>query len=244
MLRIYICEDNHEIRNFISETVSNHILMQGYDMRVVLATDKPSEVLVDMVTHSDQCLYFLDVDLGEGERNGFALAKEIRTIDARGFIVFVTTHGELAFETFKHRVEAMDYIVKDDVGIMQSRITACIDSVQMRISHTQSREPKFFTTKIFDEIVNVDLDTVVYFETSVKKHRIILTALDDSFEFFGSLSDIAASLPENFIRVHRSYLINKHMIKSIYYSENRIVFKDGSECSISRSAKKILKEAI
>lgn len=49
--------------------------------------------------------------------NGFELAQEIRKFDPRGFIIFITTHAELSYMTFTYKVEALDYIIKDDIDL-------------------------------------------------------------------------------------------------------------------------------
>ena len=47
-------------------------------------------------------------------------------LDPRGFIVFITAHGELSHMTFQYCIEAMDYIVKDYPERIPDRIKQCL----------------------------------------------------------------------------------------------------------------------
>lgn len=50
-----------------------------------------------------------------------------------------------------------------------------------------------------------------------------------------TLKSVLTELPENFIQVHRSFIVNIQYIKSIY--SNKLKLKDGTEINISRSFK-------
>ena len=54
------------------------------------------------------------------------MAEKIRDIDSLGYIIFITTHSELTYLTFKYRVEAMDFILKDNVNEIDFRINECL----------------------------------------------------------------------------------------------------------------------
>ena len=99
MLKIYLCEDNPKQREILSKYINNMILIDDYDIQFVKATDDPHEILELIDSERSTGLYFLDIDLSS-DMNGLALAKEIRKIDSRGFIVFITTHSEMSFMTF------------------------------------------------------------------------------------------------------------------------------------------------
>ena len=52
-------------------------------------------------------------------------------------------------------------------------------------------------------------------------------------EFAGKIKDIEQEVGEDFLRCHRSYLINKKNIKKIDYINKIIHMKGGAECPIS-----------
>ena len=114
MLNVYICEDNVEQRNRVEGYVNEIIEAENLDMECVCATEDP-QVILDCVNKEEQeGIFFLDIDL-QTEMNGIQLADEIRKIQPRCYIVFITSHSEMSYMTFSYKVEAMDFIIKDNV---------------------------------------------------------------------------------------------------------------------------------
>ncbi|MGM0215874.1 LytR/AlgR family response regulator transcription factor [Enterococcus sp. AZ109] len=242
MVAIYICEDNLVFQQEICKTVENYLMIQAYDMQVALATAKPQEVIAAIQVEKARNIYFLDVDLKDETMNGFDLGKEIRKIDPRGFIIFITDHSELLAETFKYRLEAMDYIVKGDIANIQRRVRECLDSVQERLQQEQKETRRYLPVKMNNEVFYVAIDEIYFIETSPHKHKVVLYAVDQQLDFFGNLQDLEEELGADFMRVHRSYLVNTKKIKQLDFKTNTIYFDDELSCFFTRGKKKALKE--
>ena len=61
MINIYICEDDKRQLDFIKKTISDAILFDDTDMKLVLPPQYPDEIL-ECAKKSKNCgLYFLDV---------------------------------------------------------------------------------------------------------------------------------------------------------------------------------------
>ena len=112
MVPIYLCDDDPQIRAAIRRELEKEILIKGYDMEVAAACAGPEELLEALQKSGQRGIYFLDVDLKHEQYTGFTLGQAIRKMDPRGFLIYVTAFGELAFETFRYQLEALDYIVK------------------------------------------------------------------------------------------------------------------------------------
>ncbi len=136
MLNIMICEDNIEQLIKIKRYIKDIIMIENFDMEIVLATSKPEDIISHLKKNKISGLYFLDVDLNSNI-NGIKLAEIIREYDPRGFIVFVTTHAEMSYLTFIYKVEAMDYIIKDTIENVKQRIHECILNAQKSILQSQ-----------------------------------------------------------------------------------------------------------
>lgn len=242
MVAIYICEDNRVFQQEIQKTIENYVMIQAYDMQIALATVKPQEVLDAIVDEKARNVYFLDVDLKDEEMNGFDLGKAIREVDPRGFIIFITDHSELLAETFKYRLEAMDYIIKGDIANIQGRVRECLDSVQERLLLEQKESRRFLPVKMNNEIFYVAMDEIYFIETSSHNHKVVLYAKDQQLDFFGNLQELEEELGEGFLRVHRSYLVNTKQIKQLNVKTNTIFFEDGLSCFFTRRKKKDLQE--
>lgn len=242
MVPVYICEDNEEEKQYLKKMVANLILIQGYDMEVVLASNDPEEILQHRSRHSERAVYFFDVDLQNDVYNGFTLAKRIRELDTRGFLIFVTTHEEMMFETFKYRLEAMSYLIKDEPAKLGVQIRECLEEVTLLLSREKEDIHSYYTVKVGDSSYHIPVEDILYFETAGTAHRVILHTQNRLLEFRGDISTLEKELGKCFLKVHRSYLVNVDKIVKMNYTDQTIVMEDDSLCLFSRKGRRLLME--
>lgn len=241
MINIFVCEDNKEQREKFTKAIEDIIMIENFDMKMTLSTKSPNDILDYLRNNEVSGLYFLDVDL-KADINGIKLAELIREYDPRGFIVFVTTHAEMSYLTFIYKVEAMDYIIKDNYNNVKERIHQCIINANKKYSSKATDLQKNFTIKVEDRIINIEYNKILFFETSTTIHKVVLHATDRQIEFYAKMKEIEDILDERFYRCHRSFLVNKDLIEEIDMSNRIIKMVNGEECLVStRLVKKLLK---
>jgi len=234
MLPVYICEDDGRIRDAERVWLEKQILIEGFDMEIALCTGSPEELL-DHISHKKkQGIYFLDVELKGASMDGFRLGQEIRKIDARGFLIYVTAFPDLAFETFRYHLEALDYICKQEPEQMYAGLSRCLKVVTERIGREQSGERTYFTVKTLDVVRHIPMEEILYFTTSGRTHRLELHAGQERFDFIGSIQELEKSLRPHFIRVHRAYLVRADQIALVDRKTKEVVLQNGERCPISR----------
>lgn len=243
MIPVYICEDSEATRIYLTKQIKKFIMIENFDMEVVCTTENPEILLDEVYKHRDRGIYFLDIDLSH-KLNGFEVAKLVRQKDPRGFVVFVTTHGELAFETFRYQIEAMDYILKDEPDEIVERIHMSLRGVHQRMAAEDQGDTNYFIIRQMDEVRYINYQEIIYFETSPEKHKVVLVTGTEYIEFFDNLKAIEEKTGEQFIRCHRSYLVNKNYIEKVNAKENVVIMKDGKRCDLSRSGKKRMEEQL
>lgn len=240
MIEIFICEDNKEQLNKLNEYISNYILIENLDMKIVLSTDSPDKVIEYVKQSGSNGLYFFDIDLRH-DINGISLGAEIRKYDPNGNIVFITTHSELTYLTFMYKVSAMDFIIKDDFSTIQDRVISCIKVVNERNNSDIKDATKKFVLKMTDKVISVNYCDIMFFESSPTLHKVILHLDNRQIEFYGKLKDIEKS-NECLVRAHNSYLINIDNVQEINLSKKEIVLTNGEVCfSSSRLIKSVQK---
>lgn len=244
MVPIYICDDDKTIVDYMVKVINNFILIYGYDMKVKLAATNPEELLKAREKETQRAIYFLDVDLKHEEYNGFNLAKEIRKMDTRGFLIFVTTYEELVYETFKYRLEAMSYLIKGNEVELSQQIGECLAEINLLITQETGDVQSYYTLKLADSTYQIPVSEILYFETSHVSHRIILNAQQRILEFRGDLKAVEREVSDEFCRVHRSYLVNISKIKKVDYAGDFIELEGGYQCPLSRKGKKFMKELL
>ena len=121
MLDIYICEDNKKQLSLFTGYIRDALLIENLDMQIVLASSDPDEILEGMKASSNMGVFFLDIDL-KSRINGLTLAQEIRKLQPRCFIIFITSHSEMGFLTFQYKVEPLDFIIKSSTEDIKRKI--------------------------------------------------------------------------------------------------------------------------
>lgn len=240
MLNIYVCEDIEVQRNKIQKIIENIVLMEDLDMELSCVSDNPHTILEKVKETEAVGIYFLDIDLG-ADMTGLTLAQEIRKYDPRGFIIFVTTHSEMSYMTFIYKLEALDFILKDDSEELERRVYECILKANQRFASANNKVQANFSVKVNEKVFTVDYNEILFFETSMNVHKIILHCKNRQMEFLGKIKDIEKEVDERFYRCHRSFLVNKDNIKEIDFQNRVIYMVNGDECLISSRMMKGLK---
>lgn len=111
MIPVYLCDDEPAVSALLEKLIGDQIMMAERDMGPLRVVDNPVSLLELQKEAEIPAVYFLDIDF-PGYMSGLELAVKLRQYDPRGFIVFITAHGDMMFETFRYRLEALDYIVK------------------------------------------------------------------------------------------------------------------------------------
>lgn len=239
MLSIFICEDNDIQRSNIEAIIKNYIMIEEFDMELTLSTSNPYDI-INFLDENPRVrgIYFLDVDLGY-DINGIQLGSQIREKDIDGKIIFITTHSELLILTFTYKVEAMDYILKDDTDIIKKRIYEALKQAQKHY-HTETMiEKNRIKLKVGSQIRIFPTEDVVFIETSPIPHKLTLHLTSSTLNFYGKINEMTALSPVMF-RSHKSYIINIENIKSIDKTNREITMNNGETCLLSvRQLKKL-----
>ena len=107
MIGIYLCDDEDDVRRQIQAALERKIFVENYDMKVVCSAVNGRELL-NAAENGKRGIYFLDVELKDGEWDGFQLGRELRRRDPHCTLVYVTGYGDLAWRTFQYHLEAYD----------------------------------------------------------------------------------------------------------------------------------------
>lgn len=110
------------------------------------------------------------------------------------------------------------------------------------LSKRDSEDESSYVVENNDGKVMIPYSKIYYFEVSEKKVYARLKTKE--YGQYGTLDQLALELPEQFLRCHRSYIVNTDHIARIRLSEGMIYLDDGIAIPLSRSYKGDLKEYI
>lgn len=164
--------------------------------------------------------------------NGFEMLKQIQHMPK---IIFTTAYEEYAIKAFEEN--SIDYLLKP---IEEERLEVSIKKLQQtkqpgtsldtaalsKILNSLTPEKKAITSipvKKGDRIFIIKLGEIAFLEAK-DKYVFINTSDNQEHLIDFTLTHLEDKLPANFIRVHRSYIINKDKIKEVQrYFDGRFV---------------------
>lgn len=242
MLSIFICERNNLERLKLEEIIRNYLMIEEFDMCLKISTNNPLDIINYLKTSPQiRGIYFLDVDLGHSI-NGFQLGSFIREHDLDGKIIFITSHYELLTFIFTYKIEALDYILKNNPENIQKRIYEALKQAQKHYEFSAITETKLIKLKIDNQIRIFPLENILFIETSPIPHKLILHLTDKTLNFYGKISTMTEHSPM-LVRTHKSYVVNLLNIQSIDSTNRQIIMNNGEICYVSIRQLKRLEQA-
>lgn len=102
-------------------------------------------------------------------------------------------------------------------------------------------EEAVFSFKSSEGMVRVKYADILFYESRNKKLYAITQKTE--YSFYETLDNLTQTLPEQFVRCHKSFIVNKRYIVSLSLSRGEIELEDGIILPLSRSYKQLIKEA-
>ena len=216
MIKALIVEDEYPARTLLRR------LLGKYDWIELIGEADNGKKAIDLLEQHKPQLVFLDIHLPD--MKGFDILK---TIAYQPMIIFTTAYEQYAIDAFESL--AIDYLVKP---LAQDRMDQAISKLHKiilsnsAISYTNAdvhkiaesygvrKHLKYLTSKVGHKIELVDIDTISHI-VAEDKYASIYTIDGASYFTEKTLQSIEQKLPQNFIRIHRSHIINKDKIDVI-----------------------------
>ena len=232
MIPIYLCEDDENQLQIWHRLITNAILISEWDMSIKATAATPYELLekIDM-EKPENAVYFLDIDL-KSDINGIELAAKIRKYDPRAFIIFITTHDEMALHTFRLKVEPLGFIIKESSNFPQ-QIVECLQNVYDKYQVPNNPVTDVLSIQTERRVFIIPFDDIYYIEPSPKSHKIRLHKAHERLEFSSSLTDIKKKLDARFVQCHKAYIVNCNHIRKIDKKNYTIYFDNDMQCPCS-----------
>ena len=216
MLKIILCDDDPFILQLSAEKIKDIIATQGFTAKVVSLASGSNELLSYIKNNPSQYLIFLDLDFGNGKLNGIDVAKALRQTESDCKIVFTTNHHEMAMDVLKSGVEPFGFLEKSsDISKLadgyRKYIAMLLNKTKSEVSNNKET---ILLNPDMDEEISVLLEDIVFVETQKNvSHGITYHTINGSVITIISTLDVEQKkLGDSFIRVHRSYLVNKKHI--------------------------------
>lgn len=230
MLRVAVCDDDPTMLDFVSKK-SGALLTEngvGHTMKRFLSG---SEFLA---AHKAEPFDVVFLDIVMPKMNGFDIAKEMRGLFQKTYIIFVTTESSLVYESFDF--QPFYFIPKGSPKLLSERLTHVVKRLGVHLSANK----RIILKAAYGDEYSIAPTSLVSAESSTKYVTYSFTDRPP-LKIRQKLDEAQAVLnPYLFARIHNRYIVNMRLIKRIDYPNLEVTMNDERVFNISRAYKKDL----
>lgn len=219
-----IIDDEHLARKLLVDYVSKLPNLE------LIAVCSSATEAIEVLQNNKVDLLFSDIQMPD--LTGVELVKSLAI---KPVVIFTTAYSEYAIESYE--LDIIDYLLKP---ISFERFVQSVNKASKQISllsNDINKQPKIYITiKSEHRIHKVDYKNIVYIE-GLKEYVIFYLKEGKKIITLEALKKLEEILPNNFIRVHRSYIVNKDFVKSLY---GNMIEIENQKISIGKTYKGII----
>lgn len=239
MIRTVIIEDEENSRIILNDMLQNH-----FKNIKVIAVCMNNEEAKSAIENLNPDLVFSDVELGN--ESVFTMLQQLSNIDFE--IIFTTGYDKYAIQAIKF--SALDYLLKP---FSKEDLAEAINQYQQKQNKKQSaqqfdalfhnlkhiqKDQKKIALPTANGLTVFPLNEIVYCQAEINYTNFFLVSKN---KILGTktLKEYEELLDDyDFIRVHKSHLINLHHVKNYLRGEGgTIIMSNGASVEVSRRKK-------
>ena len=229
MIKFAMIEDDKNLLNDLYKILESIFMKYDFDAEIVFYSTDVNELLNYIKNYKVDVL-FLDIDL-KSNLSGLEIAELVRSSNKDCYIIFETAHLEYGLIAYKYKT--FDFICKP---VTLQRVEECV----LRLFDDISGLTKKF--------VRIDNKNTIIAEADIKYikkdgMKLIFHTENREYEIYSSFLKIQDSLPSNFVRCHKSFIVNIDNVTKVESNKNIIYFNDSS-CDIGPKYKNKFLEVI
>jgi len=181
-------------------------------------------------------IYILDIEVPG--KNGLELARKIRKKgDWTSPIIVVTSHEEFKNVGYTGKILMLNFISKNT-----DLEKDLYETLEVALEINMSSKSLCYTNK--GELYQISYQDILYIEKSLNDNICYVVTKNNIYTVRKTIKELEKQFSEdrNFVKTHRSCIVNLKNIKYIDFENNKIVFVNKEIDLLSRSNRKLLKE--
>ena len=228
VLHIAICDDEPDFVDELQALIRRYASETGLEIKTSVYYDG-SELVEKYDTTID--LIFLDIKMTQ--MDGLKAAEQIRRMDKRVGILFLTTYVQYGTEGYKY--QATNYMIKP---IRYSRLES---ELNHWLEKYQKNEEPFIVVNNKEGVYKVLLRNLKYIETY--QRYLLLHTDEEEIVSYKKMKQLEEELQQyGFVRCHSGFLVNLFYVKRIEKMD--IILITGEKLTISQPKKKVFMERL
>lgn len=221
MLHFVLCDDNVQVLNRLEKNLETIFIKNDIDAQISFKATKSDEIL-NYIKDNAVDVLILDINL-KSSVSGCDVASMVRKKNKNVYIIFLTGHLEYALIAYKYKT--FDYLPKP---VTDERLEETI----LRLIED--------TKNIYNQFIRINNIIIKQNDIDyIKKDgmKLVFCTATHEYETYSSFSKICSCLPDNFVRCHKSYIINVNNVTHFIPSDNLVMFSHNSFCPIGAKYK-------
>lgn len=223
MINFVLCDDSVPALNRLGKMLETIFINNNIEGNICLKASTPQETLEYVSNHKVDVL-FLDINLNSN-LTGCDIADVVRKNNKNVYIVFLTGHLEYALLAYKYKT--FDYISKP---IVDERLEETV----LRLMDDMTSENIHYI-RLNNNRTAINANEVNYIKKDGMK--LVFCTNNETYETYSSFSKFENCLPVNFIRCHKSFIVNINNVTKLKTSENILELKNNQTCALGAKYK-------
>ncbi len=201
MIEIAIVDDEESYASQLKEFIGQYQKESGNAFHITEYRDG------DQILASYHCQFdIILMDIQMKFMDGMAAAEEIRKLDSKVLIMFITNRMDYAIRGYE--VDALDYIVKPVSYFAFSQ------KLDRAVSRLDRRSGYAMSVNVSAGLKRLSGDEILYIES--EGHNLIFHTGDGSFSTRAKMMDYENELvPHGFFRINKGYLVNLKYVDGV-----------------------------
>lgn len=229
MFTVAICDDDTDICIQIEEMINK--ISKKLDCNCSIDVFYSGQMLKSELNNGTYYdLQILDIELDSIK--GMDIAELVRDELEQDnvSIIYISGQSKYTRELFKTRpIEFLDKPIHPKQ----------MEEAFIRAFRLYERSKNYFDYRVCNSIKRIRFQDIIYFESDDKK-IIIHTVNNQKIKFYGKLDDLEENLGIDFIRIHKSYIVNNYKVNEFKYDS--VILVTGNSLPISQSCRKSVRQ--
>lgn len=231
LINFIVVEDNLKHRNSVEKMIVNYMMKNKLDFKI-FSFEKVTEEFKKIVEEQKNKIYVLDFELPG--TNALEISRTIRRCDWRSPIIILTAHGGMALESFKQRLQILDFISKQYEAERN-----LIDALDVCLNQVLKYDSLKFSYKHLEH--NILFENILYIYRDTAERKVIIVTKSDKYISRMPLKEVKENLPNYFKYSDKACIINIRHVEICDWKNSIIKFNNGVEIKfLSKTHKKEL----
>ena len=225
MIHFVLCDDNPRHNQTLHTHLEDILPNLPVEADIALVTTSPGKVIRYAQAPHEQTVFLLDLVL-EQEQSGLDVCRAIREADDQALVIYVSAYAEYAMDCLE--THAYDFVLKPYTA--ERLENALQDAVRAMIAHNDI-VPLQVTSGSVTRVL--DQKEIYYLQT--QREYVTAYTSRGPMTWHESMTRLMDRLnPEWFVRIHKSYTMNRLHLKSVDAATQQVSLEDGTVLPISR----------